>query len=285
MGGSYPPTQLQEGGDTTLSSPPCTPALQSMPSSSVMIKAPLSHCPSIPPQLMLSGSPHFSNSDPQLRGSHPLPYCCPPSARVPSSFFLLGAAARQTLGLLTPIHLPSFPHITPFPAPRVFTGKPPVLSHCCPGTPLTPCPCLCARPLGQCHPVSVASSASLLLSIPGHSSPWGTPIWGAAVAPPFWEWLPGGLWPHTLPAVHLLPAPLRLCSPSPVPGTEGVTLGNRLPPSPAPILQDTGHTASPSTSCFGADIPGTRTPGTGWRSRGGPLAPKKPMGNGDPALH
>lgn len=120
---------------------------------------------------MLAGSPHSSSSDPQLQ-----------RAQAPPSLSLLGAAAHQPLGILTPIHLP-VPPVSPLslqPAPQFLTGTPPVLSHrCCPGAPLSPCPCLCAQPSGQCHPVSVASGASLLLSIAGHPAPWDTPIWGA----------------------------------------------------------------------------------------------------------
>lgn len=118
---------------------------------------------------MLSRSPHFSSSNSQLWGAQPIPHRTPIS-QPPLSLFLLRAAAQQALGLLISIHLPD-PLASPLslqPAPQLLTGTPPVLSHHCPGVPLSPCPRLCAKPSEQCHPVSVASGASLLLSIPGH---------------------------------------------------------------------------------------------------------------------
>lgn len=185
---------------------------------------------------MLSGSPHSSSSDPQLQGAQ-APHLCP----------LLGAAAHQALGILTPIHLPRSP-VSPLslqPAPQFLTGTPPVLSHRCPGAPLSPCPCLCAQPSGQCHPVSVASGASLLLSIAGHPAPWDTPIWGApspgdapgAPAWPVWAGLPGGLWPRhparRAPAARPTPGLLPFPSAQPGVGSRGDT-GEQTTALPGP---------------------------------------------------
>lgn len=155
--------------------------------------------------------------------------------------------------MLILIHFPNIPlyqHFFLQPAPQCLTGTPPLLSHCCPGAPLRPCPHLCAQTLGQCHQVSVAPGTSLLLSISAQPGPRDTLIWGApspwdsggkgaqlcAPARPVGQDCPEGSALSARPTVHLPPAPLRPRSP---PGAQRGPHGDsgstdRHPPRPDP---------------------------------------------------
>lgn len=181
-------------------------------------------------------SSQSSNSDPQL-GGHTSFLTVPPSPRPPISL-PAQSCCPPSPGNVHPHSSSQHPPVSTLflqPAPQFHPGTPPLLSHCCPGALVRPCPHLCAQTLGQCHPVSVASGTSLLLSISGQPGPWDTLIWsapsprdtgkGAHTSVPlpglFGQDCPEGSGLAPCPTVHLLPAPLGSAPPSPVPGTEG----------------------------------------------------------------
>lgn len=218
---------------------------------------------------MLSVSSQSSNSDPQLEG-HTSFLTVPPSPR-PSISLPAQSCCPPSPGNVHP-HSFSLYQVFLQPAPQCLTGTPPLplLSWGTPQTvPPSLCPDLWAVPpsvggFGRIPPPQhLGISRSLGHSGLGRPFPMRqagkgrTPLLLPVL---FGQDCPEGSGLAPCPPVHLLPAPLRLCSPSPVPGTQGSAgwlWGAECPP-PLPRsrgLQDT-HAANDSSLWFGADGPG-----------------------------